>query len=268
VVLRISPDDFFIGFLAKSAGLSQTACPTFAVLAGNPATQGRRFAVLVFDADEKPIAVVKAGVGVSARQLIEKEAAFLASVPPNAIGVPKIRDAFHSAKIDALALAFYDGDAPRTQDKQYLASLLNSWLDDQRTIPLAQTSSWQRLEKACGSNPLFLDLAKTLNTKLLHPTIYHGDLIAGGNFQVAGGQVANNVARWNGARPRAGPPRSNPGSMKHYPRIVSASITNRSTPIWWIGGGVTAISSSRMQAMWIRRSMTVVVNARIGTRFI
>jgi hypothetical protein len=176
LALKILPDDSFIGFLTKLAGLPRARCPAFAVLAGNPATQGRRFVILVFDAEEKPVAVVKAGLGISARQLIEKEAAFLASIPPNTIGVPKMRDSFQSSKISALALAFFDGDSPRAQVQQHLAPLLNSWLDDQRTIPLAKIPSWQRLEKACGSNPLFLNLAKTLSAQSLHPTIYHGDL--------------------------------------------------------------------------------------------
>ncbi len=176
VALKISSDNSFTAFLSKLAGLRSAACPAFAVLAGNPETQGRRFVVLVFDADKKPVAVVKAGVGVAARQLIEKEANFLASVPSNTVSVPQIRDTFHSSKVDALALAFFDGDSPRTEDQRNLPTLLNSWLDEQKTVSLTEIPSWQRLEKACGSDLLFLSLAKTLNAKSLHPAIYHGDL--------------------------------------------------------------------------------------------
>jgi len=195
VALKISSDNSFATFLAKLAGLPSATCPALAVLAGNPETQGRRFVVLVFGADKKPVAVVKAGVGVAARQLIEKETNFLASIPPNTVGVPRIRDTFHSTKINALALAFFDGDSPRTEDQRNLPTLLSSWLDEQRTVPLTEIPSWQRLEKACGSNPVFLSLAKTLNAKSVHPTIYHGDLVPW-NIKVSPQKQAWMVLDW------------------------------------------------------------------------
>src|SRR6186997_1625334 len=60
LTISLSNDDPFVRFLRQVAG---TDPPQFAMLAGNPNAPGQRCLFLLFDAKEKPAAVVKAGAG-------------------------------------------------------------------------------------------------------------------------------------------------------------------------------------------------------------
>ena len=75
---------------------------------------GRRFIVLLFDAQGRPAFVVKAGIGEAAQRLIQKESSFLRAVASGIAGVPKICETFSSARRDALALEF----VARVQSRQ------------------------------------------------------------------------------------------------------------------------------------------------------
>src|SRR5262249_50263134 len=111
--LAIPPDDAFVKFLAKLAGAPSGELPRLGILAGNPASAGQRFLVLVFDAAQRPVFVVKAGLTRPARALIEQEQYFLKVVPPDTAGLPELRAAFECPRLLALALDFFPGDSPR-----------------------------------------------------------------------------------------------------------------------------------------------------------
>src|SRR5437867_605277 len=51
--LAISPDDAFVKFLVQLAGGPSGGVPGLGILAGNPASDGQRFIVLVFDASQR-----------------------------------------------------------------------------------------------------------------------------------------------------------------------------------------------------------------------
>jgi hypothetical protein len=53
---------------------------------------------------------------------------------------------------------------------------LNSWLDERRSIPLAQTHDWKNLEQAAGAEQIFSQLASRLCERTFHPALTHGDL--------------------------------------------------------------------------------------------
>ena len=175
ITFTVSADDPFAQFLSSLAGGPKRGLPMLGVLAGNPASDGQRFLLLVFDARQVPVAVVKAGLSERAKSLIEKEESFLAAVPPNTGGVPRLRAVFQYSRLRALALDFFAGDSPRPRDEGALPELLSSWVDPQRTIALDQSSDWVRLKSAAAANELFGLLARRLRGRTFRAAIQHGD---------------------------------------------------------------------------------------------
>jgi len=176
VSLAVSPADPFVKFLASLTAEPAQGLPTLGILAGNPMSQGQRLLLLVFDARQRPVAVVKAGLSEQARGLIEKEESFLAAVPAGTRAVPRLRGTFQSTRLRALALDFFAGNSPRLAQEAALPSLLESWGDPGRTIAVNETPDWARLEAACSGNDLFAEVATSLRDRTVHPTIHHGDL--------------------------------------------------------------------------------------------
>ena len=177
IALAISPQDPFVGFLASLAGGREGELPTLGIFAGNPASDGQRFLLLVFNSRQSPVAVVKAGLSQRARALIQQEQTFLAAVPGGSVAVPKLKAQFESPRLRALALDFFPGDSPRSRDEAAIPSVLNSWVDPQRTIAVSDTPDWRRLQEAAPRDGLFAGLAGQLGGRKLHPAIQHGDFV-------------------------------------------------------------------------------------------
>ena len=140
-----SPGDAFANYFSKTAGLPAGDFPLFAVLRGNPHAAGRREVFLLFDADEQPVAVIKAGHGDAARRLITHEETLLKSLPPRVAGAPRVRSGFSSPQAAAFAMDFLPGESPTGEATVAVANILTSWLDAAREIPLAELPAWQRL---------------------------------------------------------------------------------------------------------------------------
>lgn len=170
----------FAEFLRGLAG-SETF-PHLAILAGNPRQQGRRFLILVFSPQDRPAAVVKAGMGQAARELILLEGSFLKSVPAGTPGIPRLREEFESEQLCAFALDFAPGDSPRRCIGSEVADLMMAWLDQGRSLEVKELTAWKQLADA--RNPLFTRLEKQLSGKQLHPALTHGDF-APWNVKVA-----------------------------------------------------------------------------------
>ncbi len=176
ILLTISRADPFVGFLCSLAGTGPSGVPGLGILAGNPGSPGRRFVVLVLDAGQKPVAVAKAGLSQPAKALVRKEQSFLEAVAGKP-GVPRLRGTFQSSRLEALALDYITGEAPRLRHDAALPALLWPWVDAKRTVTLSETPQWRRLETAAaGSGGLWPALAGGLGARALHPAIGHGDL--------------------------------------------------------------------------------------------
>jgi len=175
VSLAVSLADPFVKFLSSLAGGPTEGLPTLGILAGNPMSEGKRLLLLVFDARQQPVAVVKAGLSEQARGLIEREESLLKAVPAGTMAVPRLRAAFQSSRLRALALDFFAGDSPRPQHEEALHPLLESWVDPNRKIVVSDTPDWARLEKACSGNNLFPAVAGQLDRRTLQSAIHHGD---------------------------------------------------------------------------------------------
>jgi len=176
IAFTVPSDEPFAGFLTSLAGEPKPGLPVLGILAGNPASDGQRFLLLVFGADQRPVAVVKAGLSERAQSLVEKERAFLAAVPAGTSSVPGLRGAFERPHMRALALDYFAGDSPRPRDEGALPALLASWVDARRSFALSDAADWGRLERAASGTGLFARLAGQIRNRVVHPVIQHGDL--------------------------------------------------------------------------------------------
>ena len=175
ISLTISPQDTFVKFLASLSGERGEGLPVLGIFAGNPASDGQRFLLLVFDASQRPVAVVKAGLAPRAQALVEQEERFLAAVPEETVAAPRLRARFESPRLHALALGFVAGDSPRPRDEAALPPLLAAWVDAQRTVVLSDTPDWMRLQEAAAASSLFSVVAASLRGRKFHPAMHHGD---------------------------------------------------------------------------------------------
>ena len=175
LALAIQPNDEFVRFLAGLAGSPADGVPSFGVLAGNPASEGQRFLVLVFDAEQRPVAVVKAGLSPQAKELIEKERRFLEQAPAHTAGLPKLRGQLDCARLRAFALGFFDGDSPRPAQGSGFEALLSSWVDTKFKMPLSDAPTWRMLERNSPAHELFGFLARRLRQHPVQVAIHHGD---------------------------------------------------------------------------------------------
>ena len=186
VRLTVAGNDGFAKFLSGTAGLPAGALPDFAVLAGNPRAPGRRFVLLLFGADGRPTAVVKAGVSETAQHLVAVEAEFLQRAPANSPGLPKLRGTFQERGTRAFALDFFAGSSPNLDDSKQLGELLGSWLATNQQVPLREFGAWRRLAAAGSESPLPGAL-QTLAEARVHPALTHGDF-APWNVKVSRGK--------------------------------------------------------------------------------
>ncbi len=174
IALTLSAEDAFVKLLASLASIPTSEVPTFGILAGNPASDGQRFLILVFDTNQKPVAVVKAGLTARAIELIRHEELFLGSVPGGIEGIPALRATFDSFRMRALVLDFFTGDSPRVNDEDAMARLLSCWVHRQEKVRLSELSGWTRCASA-SAIAWFPALARRIGQQFLHPAIRHGD---------------------------------------------------------------------------------------------
>jgi len=151
------------------------ALPIFGLLAGNAASSGQRFLLLVFDRDLKPVAVVKAGTTDKAIELVQQESAFLSAVPAETPGVPKLRGALTLPGISAFALDFFPGHSPGPTEEWAGFQLLCSWIDSSRKVAFTQFADWMRLKNAASASKEFNSVVRALEATPICPALYHGD---------------------------------------------------------------------------------------------
>jgi hypothetical protein len=176
VKVSLTRDDAFARFLCGlvSPG-KENSFPPLAILAGNVRAVGRRFIVLLFDGQERPVFVVKAGVGEAARELVRREILFLRSVAAGVAGLPVVRSVFVSARVEALALGYVAGDSPDLADLAGVGKLLSGWVNPAKRVCLEELGAWQRLAQAHGDDPILRELADALKGSEFCATLFHGD---------------------------------------------------------------------------------------------
>ena len=186
VQLPLATDDAFVNFLRQTAKLKTKQPLRFAVLAGNPQTEGQRFVLLLFGNDQHPMAVVKAGVSEAAQELLSTEEQFLQSAPKHLPELPELRGTFHERGVCAFALDFFEGQSPAAHAGTELSNLLGAWIAEDRWATLRELGAWQRLIATESERPLPVQV-RSLGQTRVHPTIAHGDLTPW-NIKSSGGR--------------------------------------------------------------------------------
>jgi hypothetical protein len=171
VALRVSTEAPFAQFLA---GLG-AELPRLGVLAGNAATPGQRFILVVFDAKNQPVAVVKAGLTERARELVQRELTFLGIVRERTPGIPALRATFESPSRCAFALDFFPGRSPAADDPGGVSRLLTDWIDQREKMLVPNSRAWNELSAACAEHPVYHALTKKLANRVVRAAIVHGD---------------------------------------------------------------------------------------------
>ena len=177
ILLEVVTSDPFIAFLNSVCAEKSARLPTFGILAGNPATEGQRFLIMLFGQKPGPVATVKVGLSDVARTLIEKEKSFLAAAPSQTRGLPKLRSEFVSNWLSAFALDFCEGHSPRDNEEAGIVPLLNSWLNPNETVCVAETAAWKMLQRETSEKPWSSAQDLELAMREVCPTIEHGDFV-------------------------------------------------------------------------------------------
>jgi hypothetical protein len=174
VNLSFDDTDPFQRFLGKLVGSDDI--PPIAALAGNPAAEGRRFMVLVYDDHERPKMVVKTGLSTSAHALIEHEQSLLRQVETlKAQGIPKNRAQHSDDRVRCFATDYVTGESPAADNLSPLPSLLTTWIHPTEHISLRQSPDWLRLLETATDHPAVVRAAKTISSLEVAATLQHGD---------------------------------------------------------------------------------------------
>jgi hypothetical protein len=175
IEIPVPPESKLLRFCSELTGQPGHSIPQFGGLAGNAATPGQRFILLIFNAAGQPAAIVKAGFTARARQLIKQEAAFLESAPPTLAGLPRCRSRCETDNLDAFAMDFVAGHPPTPRDADRMPPLLRAWVDTTRQISISETGAWRALGNAIGADPAFKNLSRNLEGHSIPQTVTHGD---------------------------------------------------------------------------------------------
>ncbi len=184
----IAKDDPFLVFIERCGGSAER----FAVLPGNPRAAGRRHTFLVFNEKGTPVAVIKAGLGATACELIRREREFLADAPREAAGLIAVWDGERAA---AFATAFAAGRTPEPADDAALSEILTRWVSSESV----EADAIQPLADVMAAVPA----SRSLLAGTFRQTLWHGDF-APWNIRIAA-DGRWQVLDWERAE-RCGPP--------------------------------------------------------------
>lgn len=170
--LAVDPAAPFVRFMAGLVGQPPGTLPVWGMLAGNPNAPGQRLVFLVFDGDFKPRAVVKTGLGETARRLIAQEIGALAALPPGLAGAPGLLGQWGDGSAAALALPYVGGEAPLPQSIGPAAAILEDWLRHGSDAPLDSLPGWRA---ATASLPASELLPLSTPHATVRAPVAHGD---------------------------------------------------------------------------------------------
>src|SRR5205823_14692324 len=97
------------------------------------------------------------------------------SVTSGINGLPEFLRPLSSAKVEALALRYVEGDSPQGKVRDRIGNILGSWINLQKRVGVEDIPAWQNLKEKASSNPLFARLASEFANLNFHPALFHGD---------------------------------------------------------------------------------------------
>jgi glycosyltransferase involved in cell wall biosynthesis len=172
--VAINEDRPFAQFL-KSLIPGSRSVPPFGVMSGNIKMAGRRYVVLLFDAEGKPAAVVKVGGSKEARQLVRFEQDIFFPKPLPFPGLPEVLAIYDDDEASAIAYRYVEGKPPTPEQRENVGSLLESWIYEQESVAITRLPIWTELTMLAGESPDLKPLLEKLEKCSIRPVLFHGD---------------------------------------------------------------------------------------------
>lgn len=144
----------------------------FGILLGNANAPGRRWILMIFDADGRPWQILKTGVSPRARELIRAEAAILSKFSPSAGCFPVLRDTLET-EISAVCMDYAPGCTPRAAE--LVGQTLTRWLRPEEKRMISDFPAWQRVRNSDAQPAMITDVENELDSTPLTPALSHGD---------------------------------------------------------------------------------------------
>lgn len=174
VDLKVNAADSLVRFLQKVSG--QADLLHFSVLAGNPAVAGRRFMIVVSQAEPEPPMVVKTGVSSTARDHVRRELSVLRWANGRALkGIPKLCGEEENERTSSFATEFIQGDSPPPGQQHEIGPLLASWIESNETLRVGSDENWRTLAELARAHPALKSLNSSLSDLHLSAALQHGD---------------------------------------------------------------------------------------------
>lgn len=175
VSLEVDADSEIVRFLAAQSGVAAEDLSAPAIKFGGLGLQKSRLALLLCDATDRPVKVLKLGLNEEGRAATDREAEMLEQLPPEVIGCIRMSGRLRTEKISAFATPYFPGESP--ENDAGLEQLFHSWLRAGEPVALESLSSWKELEQqvATAEPAAWQKLRTALAGKKIRPTLQHGD---------------------------------------------------------------------------------------------
>lgn len=148
----------------------------FGFMLGNPESNARR--VIMIRRTDDGITVDKVGFSREARETVTAEASVIRSLPVGIKGVLELKNHHSNDNWSYYSASMVEGRSPRKQDDDRVLSVLSQWMGYSETLPLHESSHWQRVMGFVQSHGMERLVETLVSKEDLHVKIgvYHGDL--------------------------------------------------------------------------------------------
>jgi hypothetical protein len=164
-----------IQFMAQQAGVPADRPFPLAIKLSEVGHRSR-LALLLCDESGRPAKVLKAGLNPAGRAATDREADFLAQLPPDKIGCIRISGRLATPALSIFSTDFFPGASP--EDDAGMEHLFHDWLNPAAAVPLETLPLWQELAAAVAADPhreSWRQIESALAGKTIRTTLYHGD---------------------------------------------------------------------------------------------
>jgi hypothetical protein len=163
-----------IQFMSQQAGVPAEQVFPAAIKLSEAGSQSR-LVLLLCDESGRPARVIKAGLNAAGRAATDKEADFLAQLPPGKLGCVRLVGRLSTPTLSAFSTDYFPGTSPF--DDAGLENLFHDWLNPDTTAWLELLPAWQELAAAVDAphREAWRQISAALAGKTVRTTLYHGD---------------------------------------------------------------------------------------------
>jgi len=175
ITLQAGEHSEMLQFLAEQSGLPADQLPTPAIKFGGLESVKSRLVLLVCDAANRPMKVIKVGLDAAGRAATDREADLLRKLPANMLGCVRLTGRLVTPQISAFATDYFPGESPG--DDIGMEILFHSWINPEPAVAMESFDTWRELEaEAVVVAPAaWRVLRAALAGSRVRSTLYHGD---------------------------------------------------------------------------------------------